>query len=39
MSELERRLIQLGNDLEYPPTPDLAGTVGSRLRAVDPATS
>lgn len=38
MSELERRLIQLGNDLEYPPTPDLAGTVASRLRAVESAT-
>ena len=36
MSELERRLIELGRDLDYPPTPDLAGTVASRLRAVEP---
>jgi hypothetical protein len=33
MSELERRLIELGRDLDYPPTPDLAGAVASRLRA------
>jgi hypothetical protein len=38
MSELERRLIELGRDLDYPPTPDLAGTVAPRLRAVEPET-
>lgn len=38
MSELERRLIELGRDLDYPPTPDLAGTVAPRLRAVGPDT-
>jgi hypothetical protein len=36
MSELERRLIELGRDLDYPPTPDLAGPVASRLRMIEP---
>jgi hypothetical protein len=35
MSELERLLIQLGRELEYPPTPDLTAAVGSRLRGVE----
>jgi hypothetical protein len=39
MSELERRLIELGRDLDYPPTPDLAGTVAARLRAAEPQTA
>ena len=36
MSELERQLTQLGRELDYPATPDLAGAVASRLRAVEP---
>jgi hypothetical protein len=36
MPELERRLTQLGRELDYPPTPDLGGAVASRLRAVEP---
>jgi hypothetical protein len=31
--ELERTLTQLGRELEYPPTPDLAAAVAGRLRA------
>jgi len=30
--ELERMLTQLGRELDYPKTPDLAGTVAARLR-------
>jgi hypothetical protein len=37
MSELERQLTQLGRELDYPATPDLAGAMASRLRAVEPA--
>jgi hypothetical protein len=38
MSELERRLTQLGRELDWPPTPDLAGAVSARLReAPEPA--
>jgi hypothetical protein len=37
MTELERRLVELGRDLDYPPTPDLTGTVASRLRTAAPA--
>jgi hypothetical protein len=33
MPELERTLTQLGRELEYPPTPDLAAAVAGRLRA------
>lgn len=33
MSELERMLTQLGRELDYPPTPDLAGNVGAALHA------
>lgn len=36
MSELERRLVELGRELDYPPTPDLAGAVASRLRTIEP---
>lgn len=31
MTELERALVALGRELEYPPTPDLAGAVPARL--------
>ena len=37
MSELERRLSALASELEFPPTPDLAGRVGARLGAARPA--
>ena len=37
MPELERMLTQLGRELEYPPTPDLAAAVGARLRGAGPA--
>jgi hypothetical protein len=33
MSELERRLTQLGRELDWPPTPELAPAVSARLRA------
>jgi hypothetical protein len=33
VSELERELRQLGRELDWPPTPDLATAVGARLRA------
>ncbi|HEX2126670.1 MAG TPA: hypothetical protein VHF45_08945, partial [Thermoleophilaceae bacterium] len=33
MPEVERTLTQLGRELEYPPTPDLATPVAGRLRA------
>jgi hypothetical protein len=33
VSELERELRQLGRELDWPPTPDLAAAVGARLRA------
>ena len=33
MSELERALVSLGRELDFPPTPDLARSVESRLRA------
>jgi hypothetical protein len=36
MTELERLLTQLGRDLDYPPTPDLAAAVTSRLRVGEP---
>lgn len=36
MSELEQRLTQLGRELDWPETPDLAGAVGRRL-ATEPA--
>jgi hypothetical protein len=36
MVELERELRELGRELEYPPTPDLAAAVGERLRAQRP---
>ena len=36
MSELERQLVQLGRDLDWPETPDLATTVAERLEAADP---
>jgi hypothetical protein len=32
MTELERALVALGNELEFPPTPDLVGAVRERLR-------
>jgi hypothetical protein len=32
MPELERMLTQLGREIEYPPTPDLAAAVAGRLR-------
>src|SRR6266576_7299802 len=31
MTELERALVALGGELEFPPTPDLVGTVRERL--------
>ncbi len=31
MTELERALVALGNELEFPPTPDVAGAVRARL--------
>ena len=36
MPELERMLSQLGRELEYPPTPDLAAAVGGHLRGAEP---
>jgi len=36
VTELERLLTQLGRELDYPPTPDLATAVRSRLRGVEP---
>ena len=33
MSEFERHLTRLGRELDWPPTPDLAGSVGPRLQA------
>ena len=36
MAELERELRELGRELEYPSTPDLAAAVGERLRAQRP---
>lgn len=36
MTELERLLTQLGRELDYPPTPDLAGAVVSRVHGVEP---
>ena len=33
MTELERALVALGREIEYPPTPDLASAVGRRLAA------
>lgn len=36
MTELERALTQLADELEHPPTPDLAGAVGERLRVGRP---
>ena len=33
MAELERRLLALARELEYPPTPDLAGAVRRRIEA------
>jgi hypothetical protein len=33
MPELERMLTQLGRELDYPPTPDLAAAVAGRVRA------
>ena len=35
-AELERRLEALGRDLEWPPTPDLAGAVAAQLREGGP---
>ena len=35
MPELERMLTQLGRQLDYPATPDLAGVVTARLREAD----
>jgi hypothetical protein len=32
VTELERALVSLGRELEYPPTPDLAAVVAERLR-------
>jgi hypothetical protein len=32
MTELERALVALGGELEFPPTPDLAGAVRARLQ-------
>src|SRR5439155_16767330 len=32
MTELERALLALGGELEFPPTPDLAGAVRARLQ-------
>ena len=37
MSELERQLTQLGRELDWPATPDLASTVTARLPAPAPA--
>jgi hypothetical protein len=37
MPELERMLNQLGRELEYPPTPDLAAAVTERMRGGAPA--
>lgn len=37
MSELERALLELGRHLEYPLTPDIAGTVRARLAERRPA--
>jgi hypothetical protein len=37
MSELEQRLTQLGRELDWPETPDLAGSVRARLQAPAPA--
>jgi hypothetical protein len=39
MPELERLLTQLGRDLDYPPTPDLAAAVAARLRGVEPGSA
>jgi hypothetical protein len=33
MSELERQLTQLGHEIDWPPTPELATSVADRLRA------
>lgn len=37
MSELERSLLSVGTELQYPPTPDLAAAVRTRLAAGRPA--
>jgi hypothetical protein len=37
MSELERRLTQLGRELDWPETPDMATRVRARLEAAEPA--
>ena len=36
MPELERLLTGLGRELDYPPTPDLAGAVARRLAPEPP---
>ncbi|MGB2952470.1 MAG: hypothetical protein WBB74_03625 [Gaiellaceae bacterium] len=37
MSELERQLVALGTDVEFPSTPDLSAAVGARLREAPPS--
>jgi hypothetical protein len=37
MSELERRLQAIGGELDYPPTPDIAGAVAERVRYRPPS--
>jgi hypothetical protein len=39
MTDLERTLTQLGRELDYPPTPDLAAGVRERLHTACPAAS